>query len=78
MMTSNTEIQDNLDAIRKAEAAAEQTMREMGIEVEKESDSNGKPASRPTQSKEILTKTSELTGRSGDRGKTRQCPTGRF
>ena len=37
--TEEKEIQNNFDAIRKAEAAAEQTIREMGIAAEKESTS---------------------------------------
>ena len=49
------EIQDTLDAIRKAEAAAKQTMLEMGINGGKETDPNNKNGMVPTQSKELST-----------------------
>ena len=46
--SEDREIQKNLEAIRKAEAAAERTMREMGIAVERDIDSNNRSASVPT------------------------------
>ena len=49
------EIKYTLDAIRKAEAEAKQTMLEMGTEGGKETDPNNKNGRRPTQSKELLT-----------------------
>ena len=50
--TEDKDIQDNFDAIRKAEAAARQTMKEMGVEMEKKTDSNNRIANGSTKSKE--------------------------
>ena len=45
-------IQDNFDAIQKLEAAARQTMKEMSVDMEKNTDSNKRRANGSTKSKE--------------------------
>ena len=55
------EIQDNLDAMRKAAAAAELTIKEMGISTERNTNLNHKPASNSTRKEETTTKHSKST-----------------
>ena len=68
------EIQDNLDAMRKAAAAAEQTIREMGIAAERDTDPNNKPASTSTRKEEIPTKHSNPTNDPETRPKQNNNP----
>ena len=68
------EIQQNLDAMRKAAAAAEQTIKEMGITAERDTDLNNKAASTPTQKEVTPTKHANPTSKPETRPKLNKNP----